>query len=63
MEQLILVCVGLLAVGLALALVRERRLRIAMQMLLRRLLSLRRNEHGKKLVVSADSEPARAERL
>lgn len=63
LEQLILVCVGLLAVGLALALVRERRLRIALQLLLRRYLSLRRNEHVEKSGVSVDSDPAGAQRL
>lgn len=56
-----MVCVVLLAVGLALALVRERRLRIAMQLLLRRLLSYRRNEHAKDSGVSArdDGSPER----
>ncbi len=58
-----MVCVGLLAVGLALALVRERRLRIAMQLLLRRLLSLRRNEHVQNSGVPARDDAVRAERL
>jgi hypothetical protein len=58
-----MVCVVLRAVGLALALVRERRLRIAMQILLRRLLSYRRNEHVEKSGVSVDSDTTRAERL
>ncbi len=43
MESLILVCVVLLAVGLAAALARERRLRLALQLLLRRLMSMRRS--------------------
>lgn len=63
MEQLIVVCVGLLAVGLAAALAHERRLRIAMQMLLRRLLSFRRNEHEEKSGMPIGSDRADAERL
>lgn len=63
MEQLIFVCVVLLAVGLALALVRERRLRIAMQILLRRLLSFRRNEHVQNSEVSARDDAGLSERV
>lgn len=45
MEQAILVCVVLLAVALAAALVRERQWRMALQLLLRRLIRLRRSPH------------------
>ncbi len=58
-----MVCVGLLAVGLAIALVRERRLRIAMQLLLRRLLSFRRNEHVQNSRVPAGDDAGLSERL
>ena len=43
---MLLVCVVLLAVGLAAALTRERRLRMALQLLLRRWMSQRRTKDG-----------------
>lgn len=63
MERLILVCVVLLAVGLAAALARERRLRMASQLLLRRLMNMRRTKDGENPSCSRVTDALESDRL
>ena len=60
---MLLVCVVLLAVGLAAALARERRLRMALQLLLRRWMSLRRTKDGENFSSARDGDAVESERV